>query len=118
VLLVQETLDQFVENAAKSTTRPAPRGAARRTWLDNPPTPTTCAPDQFASTTHPSARLTLVGKKEILVPYNSYKLTEHRQVRRHPQKESHPDLARYEHIASGGGFEAEGFTKPPLQPRV
>jgi uncharacterized protein DUF1329 len=104
VLLVQETLDQSIENrrawvynAGQRRVRRAPNVA-----FDNPGTSSDNlrTSDQFDLYNGSPQRYdwTLVGKKEILVPYNSYKLNSNTLKYTDILKKNHinPDLARYE----------------------
>jgi hypothetical protein len=104
VLLVQETLDQSVENrrawvynAGQRRVRRAPNVA-----FDNPGTNADGlrTSDQFDIYNGSPQRYdwTLVGKKEILVPYNSYKLNSNTLKYTDILKKNHinPDHARYE----------------------
>ncbi len=125
VLLVQETLDQSIENRRAWVYNPGQRRVRRapNVAFDNPGTNSDNlrTSDQFDMYNGSPERYdwTLVGKKEMLVPYNSYKLQlEHAEVHRHPQEEPHQSGAGALRAASrvGGGFEAEGRQEPPLQP--
>ncbi|MEO8018221.1 MAG: DUF1329 domain-containing protein [Pseudomonadota bacterium] len=104
VLLVQETLDQSVENrrawiynAGQRRVRRAPNVA-----FDNPGTNSDNlrTSDQFDMYNGSPERYdwTLVGKKEMLVPYNSYKLNSNTLKYSDILKKNHinPDVARYE----------------------
>ena len=104
VLLVQETLDQSLENrrawvynAGQRRVRRAPNVA-----FDNPGTNSDAlrTSDQFDMYNGSPQRYdwTLVGKKEILVPYNSYKLHSNTLKYTDILKKNHinPDVARYE----------------------
>ena len=104
VLLVQETLDQSIENrrawvynAGQRRVRRAPNVA-----FDNPGTNSDNlrTSDQFDLYNGSPQRYdwTLVGKKEILVPYNSYKLDLNTLKYSDILKKNHinPDVARYE----------------------
>lgn len=104
VLLVQETLDQSIENrrawvynAGQRRVRRAPNVA-----FDNPGTNSDAlrTSDQFDVYNGSPQRYdwTLVGKKELLVPYNSYKLNSNTLKYTDILKKNHinPDHARYE----------------------
>jgi len=104
VLLVQETLDQSIENrrawiynAGQRRVRRAPNVA-----FDNPGTNSDNlrTSDQFDMYNGSPERYdwTLVGKKEMLVPYNSYKLNSNTLKYSDILKKNHinPDVARYE----------------------
>ena len=104
VLLVQETLDQSLENrrawvynAGQRRVRRAPNVA-----FDNPGTNSDDlrTSDQFDMYNGSPQRYdwTLVGKKEMLVPYNSYKLNSNTLKYADILKKNHinPDVARYE----------------------
>ncbi|HEV7608558.1 MAG TPA: DUF1329 domain-containing protein [Steroidobacteraceae bacterium] len=104
VLLVQETLDQSVENrrawiynAGQRRVRRAPNVA-----FDNPGTNSDNlrTSDQFDMYNGSPERYdwTLVGKKEMLVPYNAYKLNSNTLKYSDILKKNHinPDVARYE----------------------
>jgi len=104
VLLVQETLDQSIENrrawvynAGQRRVRRAPNVA-----FDNPGTNSDAlrTSDQFDMYNGSPERYdwTLVGRKEMLVPYNSYKLGSNTLKYTDILKKNHinPDLARYE----------------------
>ena len=104
VLLVQETLDQSIENrrawvynAGQRRVRRAPNVA-----FDNPGTNSDAlrTSDQFDMYNGSPERYdwTLVGKKEMLVPYNSYKLNSNTLKYTDILKKNHinPELARYE----------------------
>src|SRR5688572_15276162 len=104
VLLVQETLDQSVENrrawvynAGQRRVRRAPNVA-----FDNPGTNSDAlrTSDQFDMYNGSPQRYdwTLVGKKEMLVPYNAYKLNLNTYKYTDILKKNHinPDIARYE----------------------
>ena len=104
VLLVQETLDQSLENrrawvynAGQRRVRRAPNVA-----FDNPGTNSDAlrTSDQFDMYNGSPQRYdwTLVGKKEMLVPYNSYKLNSNTLKYTDILKKNHinPDVARYE----------------------
>ena len=125
VLLVQETLDQSLENRRAWVYNPGQRRVRRapNVAFDNPGTNSDNlrTSDQFDMYNGSPQRYdwTLVGKKEILVPYNSYKL--------HSNTLKYTDILKKNHInpergalraASrlGGRFEAQGGPEPPLQP--
>jgi hypothetical protein len=104
VLLVQETLDQSLENrrawvynAGQRRVRRAPNVA-----FDNPGTNSDAlrTSDQFDMYNGSPQRYdwTLIGKKEMLVPYNSYKLHSNTLKYTDILKKNHinPDVARYE----------------------
>jgi Protein of unknown function (DUF1329) len=104
VLLVQETLDQSVENrrawiynAGQRRVRRAPNVA-----FDNPGTNSDNlrTSDQFDMYNGSPERYdwTLVGKKEMLVPYNAYKLNSNTLKYTDILKKNHinPEVARYE----------------------
>jgi uncharacterized protein DUF1329 len=104
ILLVHETLDQSVENrkawvynAGQRRVRRAPNVA-----FDNPGTNSDAlrTSDQFDMYNGSPERYdwTLVGKKEMLVPYNSYKLHSNTLKYTDILKKNHinPDVARYE----------------------
>jgi hypothetical protein len=104
VLLVQETLDQALENrrawvynAGQRRVRRAPNVA-----FDNPGTNSDAlrTSDQFDLYNGSPQRYdwTLVGKKEMLVPYNAYKLNSNTLKYTDILKKNHinPDVARYE----------------------
>ncbi len=125
VLLVQETLDQSLENrrawvynAGQRRVRRAPNVA-----FDNPGTNSDNlrTSDQFDLYNGSPQRYdwTLVGKKEILVPYNSYKLNSNTLKYTDILKKNHinPDVARYElHRVWVVDSEAEGRPEPSVQP--
>jgi hypothetical protein len=104
VLLVQETLDQSIENrrawvynAGQRRVRRAPNVA-----FDNPGTNSDAlrTSDQFDLYNGSPQRYdwTLVGKKEMLVPYNAYKLNSPTLKYTDILKKNHinPEVARYE----------------------
>jgi hypothetical protein len=104
VLLVQETLDQSIENrrawiynAGQRRVRRAPNVA-----FDNPGTNSDNlrTSDQFDMYNGSPERYdwTLVGKKEMLVPYNAYKLNSNTLKYTDILKKNHinPEVARYE----------------------
>jgi hypothetical protein len=104
VLLVQETLDQSLENRRAWVYNPGQRRVRRapNVAFDNPGTNSDNlrTSDQFDMYNGSPQRYdwTLVGKKEILVPYNSYKLHSNTVKYTDVLKKNHinPDLARYE----------------------
>ena len=104
VLLVQETLDQSVENRRAWVYNPGQRRVRRapNVAFDNPGTnaDNLRTSDQFDMYNGSPERYdwTLVGKKEMLVPYNSYKLGSGSLKYTDILKKNHinPDLARYE----------------------
>ncbi len=104
VLLVQETLDQSVENRRAWVYNPGQRRVRRapNVAFDNPGTNSDNlrTSDQFDMYNGSPERYewTLVGKKEMLVPYNSYKLHSNTLKYTDILKKNHinPDLARYE----------------------
>ncbi|HEX5161510.1 MAG TPA: DUF1329 domain-containing protein [Steroidobacteraceae bacterium] len=104
VLLVQETLDQSVENRRAWVYNPGQRRVRRapNVAFDNPGTNSDNlrTSDQFDMYNGSPQRYewTLVGKKEIIVPYNSYKLNSNTLKYNDILKKNHinPDLARYE----------------------
>jgi hypothetical protein len=104
VLLVQETLDQSVENRRAWVYNPGQRRVRRapNVAFDNPGTNSDNlrTSDQFDMYNGSPQRYdwTLVGKKEILVPYNSYKLHSNTLKYSDVLKKNHinPDVARYE----------------------
>jgi hypothetical protein len=104
VLLVQETLDQSVENRRAWVYNPGQRRVRRapNVAFDNPGTnaDNLRTSDQFDMYNGSPQRYdwTLVGKKEMLVPYNAYKLDSDKLKYTDILKKNHinPDLARYE----------------------
>ena len=104
VLLVQETLDQSKENRRAWVYNPGQRRVRRapNVAFDNPGTNSDNlrTSDQFDMYNGSPQRYdwTLVGKKEILVPYNSYKLHSNTVKYADVLKKNHinPDLARFE----------------------
>ena len=104
VLLVQETLDQSLENRRAWVYNPGQRRVRRapNVAFDNPGTNSDNlrTSDQFDMYNGSPERYdwTLVGKKEILVPYNSYKLNSSTLKYDDILKKNHinPDVARYE----------------------
>jgi hypothetical protein len=104
VLLVQETLDQSIENRRAWVYNPGQRRVRRapNVAFDNPGTNSDNlrTSDQFDVYNGSPERYdwTLVGKKEILVPYNSYKLGSNTLKYADILKKNHinPDVARYE----------------------
>ena len=104
VLLVQETLDQSLENRRAWVYNPGQRRVRRapNVAFDNPGTNSDNlrTSDQFDMYNGSPQRYdwTLVGKKEILVPYNSYKLNSNTLKYADILKKNHinPDVARYE----------------------
>ena len=104
VLLVQETLDQSVENRRAWVYNPGQRRVRRapNVAFDNPGTNSDNlrTSDQFDMYNGSPERYdwTLVGKKEILVPYNAYRLNSNQLKYTDILKKNHinPDLARYE----------------------
>ncbi len=104
VLLVQETLDQSIENRRAWVYNPGQRRVRRapNVAFDNPGTNSDNlrTSDQFDIYNGSPQRYdwTLVGKKEILVPYNSYKLGSNTLKYADILKKNHinPDLTRYE----------------------
>jgi hypothetical protein len=104
VLLVQETLDQSVENRRAWVYNPGQRRVRRapNVAFDNPGTNSDNlrTSDQFDMYNGSPERYdwTLVGKKEMLVPYNSYKLNSNTLKYTDILKKNHinSDLARYE----------------------
>src|SRR5262245_1064820 len=104
VLLVQETLDQSKENRRAWVYNPGQRRVRRapNVAFDNPGTNSDNlrTSDQFDVYNGSPQRYdwTLQGKKEMLVPYNSYKLGSDTLKYTDILKKNHinPDLARYE----------------------
>jgi hypothetical protein len=104
VLLVQETLDQSIENRRAWVYNPGQRRVRRapNVAFDNPGTNSDNlrTSDQFDMYNGSPERYdwTLVGKKEMLVPYNAYKLDSNQLKYTDILKKNHinPDLARYE----------------------
>ena len=104
VLLVQETLDQSLENRRAWVYNPGQRRVRRapNVAFDNPGTNSDNlrTSDQFDMYNGSPQRYdwTLVGKKEMLVPYNSYKLNSNTLKYGDILKKNHinPELARYE----------------------
>jgi hypothetical protein len=104
VLLVQETLDQSVENRRAWVYNPGQRRVRRapNVAFDNPGTNSDNlrTSDQFDVYNGSPQRYewTLVGKKEILVPYNSYKLGSNTLKYADILKKNHinPEVTRYE----------------------
>jgi len=104
VLLVQETLDQSKENRRAWVYNPGQRRVRRapNVAFDNPGTNSDNlrTSDQFDVYNGSPQRYdwTLVGKKEILVPYNSYQLGSDKVKYADVLKKNHinPDLARFE----------------------
>jgi hypothetical protein len=104
VLLVQETLDQSKENRRAWVYNPGQRRVRRapNVAFDNPGTNSDNlrTSDQFDMYNGSPQRYdwTLVGKKEMLVPYNSYKLGSDKLKYSDILKKNHinSDLARYE----------------------
>jgi Protein of unknown function (DUF1329) len=104
VLLVQETLDQSIENRRAWVYNPGQRRVRRapNVAFDNPGTNSDNlrTSDQFDMYNGSPERYdwTLVGKKEMLVPYNSYKLNSNTLKYTDILKKNHinSDLARYE----------------------
>jgi hypothetical protein len=104
VLLVQETLDQSIENRRAWVYNPGQRRVRRapNVVFDNPGTNSDNlrTSDQFDMYNGSPERYdwTLVGKKEMLVPYNSYKLDSNTLKYTDILKKNHinSDLARYE----------------------
>jgi hypothetical protein len=104
VLLVQETLDQSLENRRAWVYNPGQRRVRRapNVAFDNPGTNSDNlrTSDQFDMYNGSPQRYdwTLVGKKELLVPYNSYKLNSNTLKYGDILKKNHvnPDVTRYE----------------------
>jgi hypothetical protein len=104
VLLVQETLDQSLENRRAWVYNPGQRRVRRapNVAFDNPGTNSDNlrTSDQFDMYNGSPERYdwTLIGKKEILVPYNAYKLNSNTLKYNDILKKNHinPDVARYE----------------------
>jgi len=104
ILLVHETLDQSVENRKAWVYNPGQRRVRRapNVAFDNPGTNSDNlrTSDQFDMYNGSPERYdwTLVGKKEMLVPYNSYKLHQNTLKYTDILKKNHinPELARYE----------------------
>src|SRR6188474_1885921 len=104
VLLVQETLDQSLENRRAWVYNPGQRRVRRapNVAFDNPGTNSDNlrTSDQFDMYNGSPQRYewTLVGKKEILVPYNSFKLNSNTLKYSDILKKNHinQDYARYE----------------------
>ena len=104
VLLVQETLDQPLENRRAWVYNPGQRRVRRapNVAFDNPGTNSDNlrTSDQFDMYNGSPQRYdwTLVGKKELLVPYNSYKLNSNTLKYSDILKKNHinPEVARYE----------------------
>ncbi len=104
VLLVQETLDQSIENRRAWVYNPGQRRVRRapNVAFDNPGTNSDNlrTSDQFDMYNGSPERYdwTLVGKKEMLVPYNAYKLDSNTLKYSDILKKNHinSDLARYE----------------------
>jgi hypothetical protein len=104
VLLVQETLDQSLENRRAWVYNPGQRRVRRapNVAFDNPGTNSDNlrTSDQFDMYNGSPQRYdwTLVGKKELLVPYNSYKLNSNTLKYSDILKKNHinPEVARYE----------------------
>lgn len=104
VLLVQETLDQSIENRRAWVYNPGQRRVRRapNVAFDNPGTNSDNlrTSDQFDIYNGSPERYdwTLVGKKEMLVPYNAYRLASDTLKYKDILKKNHinPDLARYE----------------------
>ncbi|HTU67838.1 MAG TPA: DUF1329 domain-containing protein [Steroidobacteraceae bacterium] len=104
VLLVQETLDQSKENRRAWVYNPGQRRVRRapNVAFDNPGTNSDNlrTSDQFDMYNGSPQRYewSLVGKKELLVPYNSYQLGSDKVKYDDVLKKNHinPDLARYE----------------------
>jgi len=104
ILLVHETLDQSVENRKAWVYNPGQRRVRRapNVAFDNPGTNSDNlrTSDQFDMYNGSPERYdwTLVGKKEMLVPYNSYKLHSNTLKYTDILKKNHinPEVARYE----------------------
>jgi hypothetical protein len=104
VLLVQETLDQSVENRRAWVYNPGQRRVRRapNVAFDNPGTNSDNlrTSDQFDMYNGSPERYDwkLIGKREILVPYNAYKLHSNTLKYDDILKKNHlnPDHARYE----------------------
>jgi Protein of unknown function (DUF1329) len=104
ILLVQETLDQSKENRRAWIYNPGQRRVRRAPDVayDNPGTNSDNlrTSDQFDIYNGSPQRYNwkLVGKKEVLVPYNSYKLHDPKQKYTSILQKNHvnPDLTRYE----------------------
>ncbi len=104
VLLVHETLDQSLENRRAWVYNPGQRRVRRapNVAFDNPGTNSDNlrTSDQFDMYNGSPQRYDwkLVGKKELLVPYNSYKLHSNTLKYSDILKKNHinPDVARYE----------------------
>jgi hypothetical protein len=104
ILLVHETLDQAVENRKAWVYNPGQRRVRRapNVAFDNPGTnaDNLRTSDQFDIYNGSPQRYdwTLVGKKELLVPYNSYKLHSNTLKYSDILKKNHinPDHSRYE----------------------
>lgn len=104
ILLVHETLDQSIENRKAWVYNPGQRRVRRapNVAFDNPGTnaDNLRTSDQFDMYNGSPERYdwTLVGKKELLVPYNSYKLHSNTLKYTDILKKNHinQDLARYE----------------------
>jgi hypothetical protein len=104
VLLVQETLDQSLENRRAWVYNPGQRRVRRapNVAFDNPGTNSDNlrTSDQFDMYNGSPERYewTLVGKKELLVPYNAYKLNSNSLKYADILQKNHinPEHARYE----------------------